>query len=81
MRGKAFHPYKFRYEGDYECYYLWIDIDEREGTSANGPDEEKNQVDEDEDVLLRQTLASAKLRALRTSREKNRRQAWENLRI
>ncbi|GJT45859.1 sister-chromatid cohesion protein 3 [Tanacetum coccineum] len=32
-------------------------------------------------VLGSSTLASAKLRALRTSREKNRRQAWENLRI
>nr|GEX62538.1 sister-chromatid cohesion protein 3 [Tanacetum cinerariifolium] len=48
---------------------------EEEDEISDGPDEEKNQVDEDEDMPLMQTLASAKLRALRTSREDNRRQA------
>ncbi|GKB03784.1 sister-chromatid cohesion protein 3, partial [Tanacetum coccineum] len=48
---------------------------EEEDEISDGPDEEMNQVDEDEDMPLMQTLASAKLRALRTSREENRRQA------
>ena len=49
---------------------------EEEDEISDGPDEEKNQVDDHEDMPLMQTLASAKLRALRrTSREENRRQA------
>lgn len=48
---------------------------EEEDEISDGPDEEKNQMDDDEDMPLMQTLASAKLRALRTSREENRRQA------
>ena len=48
---------------------------EEEDEISSGPDKEKNQVDDDENIPLMQTLVSIKLRDIRTSIKENRRQA------